>query len=79
MNIIVVLTKDHHIDTEVELFDNVEQAINRAKEIAKHAANNPGDIKEYEVSGSDYLYCVEYSFENGTVLVFERPLIEATT
>lgn len=72
MKIHLVILEDRHIDTMVYPYQNKDQAIERAEEIASKHCRHPEDFEEEEIEG--WLYYARYSCEGDSVRVVEAEL-----
>lgn len=69
MEIYIVITEDHHDDTRIELFRNMESAINNAKCMAMASCSHIEDYTEHNSPLEGVLFFAEYSCEGDSVMV----------
>ena len=74
MKVYVSINEDRHYDTQVEVFTDLDQAIEYARTKAKEYACGPEDYKEHEIEG--WLFCADYSVEGASFHLVERELHE---
>lgn len=74
MNVYAVLLEDRHTDVHVEVFADRDEAIERARTLAKENARFPDDYKEETIEGWEF-YC-RYSCEDDSTRVVATELKE---
>lgn len=72
MDIYVIIINDRHTDIEAMTYADKEEAINKARELAKKYCRHPEDYKEHSYDG--YLFFVSYSCESDYVAVLKTDL-----
>lgn len=66
----VVLIEDRHVDINVELFEELDDAILYAKETANEYCQNKEDYKEIKIDTC--LFYVEFSCEGDNIHIIEK-------
>jgi hypothetical protein len=79
MNIVyVVLVRDRHVDSYIEIYRTKEQAIEAAWNLAREFSRGGSeeDWEEYEDIKSPYVFSMGYSCEGDCVSVLEREILD---
>ena len=66
----VVLIEDRHVDINVELFEELDDAISYAKETANEYYQNKEDYREIEIK--PWLFYVKFSCEGDNIHIIEK-------
>lgn len=78
MNIFAVITKDSHIEFNVELFSEEKAAISYARFVASDNASDPDSIEEQELNedmvNDGWIFFCAYGVEDDNVRVIRRVL-----
>ena len=70
MHVYVILTKDRQGDPDIEVYQQRERAINRAKQQAKDWGSNSGHYEEFLYTG--ILFGAEYTPEHDEIIVMSK-------
>lgn len=76
MEVYVVIIKDRHSDTEVQVFSDPDIAVNKARELAKEYCRHLEDFEESKLNNymtqDGWLYHAVYSCEGDNIRVVKR-------
>jgi hypothetical protein len=78
-----VVTRDRHIDFDVELFSSMQRAVDRTREIASDLAIRPEDVQPDEqltqgAIDDGWILHITYSIEGDCVIALKRPINDET-
>lgn len=74
MTLFAIVIEDRHADVEVEVWADEQQAITRARQIARDYCRHPEDYEEQDIKG--WSFYARYSCESDSVSVRSVPLNE---